>query len=452
MSNYTKSFLAVLLITELLMLSVHFRYAGIFLGLSLLGGVVYSFYNRNIGGTFMIAWIIGFSPLVVFIRPFIFFESGYTMITIVVIILAFFTMKKELNRAISNKNIFFILLFFIIFVAVGIIEGVKVGYFIKTIELGTTLVLISMLLYFPEYRAFAMRNFIYSSIAIYIVMFPNIANRFATPTEVGWVIGGDPSGPASLLVISLIFLLLDQGKLIMFKRDSKILLGLTIVVFILLFLSTSRTNMISMLFALIFYGINNRADFLKYFLVMLAMLTLSFTILDDKYFNTIEKFYVKKLDTSHRSLNQVTTSRFVQWQVGLHYLDTAPLLDVLLGYGPNSRGFLHDEGKNYVKDFGYVHGSEKAYVIHTLYLKLAVEYGIIAFSIFMYVLLRAAYVNFKLYLKKQEMLLYFTIAYMFSIMGNAGMSVIGGIFMAFIFAGPKIFNKKYLIYDERMKI
>jgi len=54
-------------------------------------------------------------------------------------------------------------------------------------------------------------------------------------------------------------------------------------------------------------------------------------------------------------------------------------------------------------------------------------------------------------MRKKEILLYFTLAYMFTIVANAGMGVIGGMYMAFIFAGAQIFNDKYLNYDERMK-
>ena len=451
MSKYTKAYFLVLAILELLMLTTHFRLAGIFLGSSMLLGIFYAHFSK-IDRVFMIAWVVGFAPIVVFIRPFIFAESGFTIITILVVIIAFFSMRKEIEKTLTNKNILFILVFFVLYVAFGLINGAKPIVFLKIVELGTTLVLISTLLYFPEYRSFAFRNFVYSSIAVYIIMFPHIANRFAVPTEAGFSVGGDPSGMAALLVISLIFVFFDNAKMIQFPKKSKVLSLLIIVVFTFLFLSTSRTNMAAMFIILIFYSLKNTANFLKYFIILVVMLILSLSILDSKYINTVEKFYITKLDTSKRSANQLTTNRLVQWQISFHYFDIAPLSEVLFGYGPGKKDFMYEKGKDYIRDKGYVSGADSHYVLHTLYLMLAVEYGLIAFTIFMIFLLRSLYYNMKLYLKKKEILFYFTVAYMFTIMANTGVGVIGGMYMAFIFTGAKIFNDEYLKYDERMKV
>jgi len=448
MSKYTITYFSILVVLEVLMLTTHYKIAGMVLGLSIFIGIFYAYFYK-VHRVFMIAWMLGFAPLVVFIRPFIFSESGFTLLTIITVLLAFVGMRKDIERALKNKYILFILVFFVLYVAIGLIIGSRPIVFLKVIELGTTLVLISILLYFPEYRSFAFRNFIYSSIAVYIVMFPYIANRFAVPTEIGSTVGGDPSGMAALLVISLIFVFFDNGKMILFNQKSKVLFALTVIVFTFLFLSTSRTNMAAMFGIMAFYALNNKSNFIKYFIVLVAMIIVSLSVLDDKYMNTIEKYYVKKLDTKNRSMDQLTTHRFIQWQISLHYLSTAPLLDVLIGYGPGNRTFTYMAGREYVKDFGFVPGAISHYVFHTLYLLLAIEYGLIAFALFMFVLFRAIYVNFGLYLKKKEMLLYFSIAYVLTISGNAGLGIIGGMYLAFIFAGPKIFNEKYLQYDGK---
>jgi len=451
MNRETIAFLLTLFVMEILMLTVHFRLAGNVLLLSMFVSIVYAF-SRKMDRMFMISWMVSVAPVVVFIRSTMISESVYAIMTVLIGVLSLLTMRKQVERVIYNKNILFIIAFFLLYIAIGLVEGIKPIKFMKVVEFGTTLMLISMLLYSPEHRGFALRNFVFSSIAVYIVAFPNIANRYATPTELGWTIGGDPSSMAALLLISLILLLFDGGKILKLNNQPKTLLALTMVVFILLLLSTSRTNMISMLIILLFYAFKNRVNFLKYLAIVLVLFTVSLTYLSDQYFDTIEKFYVKKLDVRNRTLNQVTTARFVQWQVGMHYFDVAPLSEVLFGYGPARADFLHEKGKDYVRVYGYIDGAEHHYAIHTLYLQLAVEYGLIAFSIFIFVLLKSLYKNFLLYLKGREVLFYYTIGYMFSIMGNSGMSVIGGVYMAFIFAGSRIFNEHYLRQNEKLKI
>jgi len=450
-SMYTKASFLVIAVIEILMQTVHFKLAGMFLGVSMLAGIAYA-YHAKISKVFMIAWIIGFAPFVVFMRPFIFAESGFTIITLLLGILVFFNMRKELERILTNRNISFIIAFFTLYVLVGLILGTKLTHFVKIIELCTTLVLISILLYYPQYRSFAFRNFVYSSIAIYIVMIPNISDRLAVQTEAGFSIGGDPSGMAALLVISLIFVFFDNGKMIQLSQRSKYLLLLTGTTFVFLLLSTSRTNIASMFSVLLVYAFTNVSNVLKYSVVIISVLTIGLTLLDSKYFDTLEKFYVKKLDVKEKSLNQLTTNRFIQWQVAFHYFDTASLPDLLLGYGPGKKSFVHEKGAEYIRDFGYIDGATSAFHLHTLYLVIAVEFGFIAFFAFMFVLFRALYKNFKLFLHKKEILMYFTIAYMFTIAANAGVSVLGGMYMAFIFASPRIFDDRYLKYDEKMSL
>ena len=255
MNKFTIAFLFTLAVMEVLMLTVHFRLASHVLVLSIFLSVVYA-HTRKVDNMFMISWLVSLAPVVVFIRATMITESLFSIISILITVIAFFTMRKQLEKAIFNKNVLFIIMFFVLYVVIGLVNGIKPISFMKVIELGTILLLVSMLLYSPEHRSFAFRNFVYSSIAVYIVMFPNIADRYATPTELGWSVGGDPSGMAALLLISLVLLLFDNGKLLELNNKRKVLMILTITVFTLLLLSTSRTNMIAMLVVLFFYSFN----------------------------------------------------------------------------------------------------------------------------------------------------------------------------------------------------
>lgn len=407
-----------------------YKFAGLLLTFYIFSGIIYTFFKK-VETIFMVSWLIGFSPFIILLRQFIISYSGFTILLILITFLIILFSPSIFRFSYKNKILFSVFVFFSLFVLFGILQGNNYLFFMKYIEMILSIMLIVPLLNYDLHKINAFRNMVFGTIFMWLVLAKDISSRFELVTSQGFSIGGDPSSLAIFLVFSLILILFNDGKDLNWIENSKLRIFLSILLISLLFISTSRTNMSIILVLLLFFALNNTKGFLKYIFIFIPLFILIYLNSSVEFTDEINKFFIDKLFNEDRTLNQLTTKRFDQWLISLYYAFNENFLQVLIGYGPGNINFLYEYSHKYqsyldIQTFG------KNFPIHTFYMTVLVEYGLIAFILFIFFILKVLFYNLKLYFFKGiDLPLYFTITYLMTIFGNLGASITGGIMASF---------------------
>jgi len=313
----------------------------------------------------------------------------------------------------------------------------------KYIEFMVGAVLISTLFLNKDILAESLVNFLFGTIFFWISIVPLMNSRFIISSGYGFEITSDPSAGAAYLVMALIVLLFDSGKLVYMQYSLKIKNILILILFVFLILATSRTNMAIVSILLIIYAFTQSKKFIKYILLFIPLMVLSYPFLSPEMKGRVEIMYIDKLDSSERSLNQLTTGRADQWAISIHHMFDTSWDNVIFGTGIGNKTFYRDALRKYGMELE-LESVGRAYVLHSLYLIIAVEMGIIAFIYFVILLLYKLFENYKLYKNNFIVPFYFSIAYVMTIFANQGIGIIGAIFIAFIFYSKHIkINEEY---------
>lgn len=422
-----------------------YKYAGTVLTLYLISGIIYTFFKK-VETIFMISWVVGFAPFIILLRQFIISYSGFTLLLILITFIIFLFSKDVLRYSYKNKVIISVFIFFSFFVLLGLLEGRNYSVLIKYVEMILAIMLIIPLFKYNLHKINAFRNMVFGTVFMWMALAKDISSRFSLVTSQGFSIGGDPSGLAIFLVLSLILVLFDEGKELDWNKNSKFRIILSIILLFFLFISTSRTNMSNVLILTLFYAIKNTSGFFKYILIAVPLFILIYLNLSVEFTDEINNFFINKLFSEDRSLNQITTARFDQWLISLYYVFHENFLQVLIGYGPGNIDFLHEYSQKY-QTFLDIQTYPKNFPIHTFYMTVLIEYGLIAFILLMYFIFKVLFFNFKLFFVKNINLpFYFTVVYLVTIFGNLGTSISGAIIASYSIY--YISNTNSLIYKE----
>lgn len=407
-----------------------YKIAGHTLTIFLLLSILYVLVRRT-NVALIISWIIGFSPFIILLRQYIISYSGFTLLLILITLFILAFRPNTLRHTYLSKNLLMVYAFFLIFILIGLLEGAKYIYFLKYIELIFGLMLFGLIFFYDKLKINAFKNLIIATIFMWIVLMKDIGNRFSLETIDGFSIGGDPSSLAIFIIFSMILVFFDQGKQINLENNFKLRNIIFSVLIILLLVSTSRTNMSVFLILMLLYSLKNFKGFVKYIFVGLPILILLYSFLDVQYTNQIDKFFVDKLFNNERNINQISTGRYDQWAVSLHYIFNEKFFQVLFGYGPGQRDFLHKYSLEY-QSVIQLYEAGKAFVLHSFYLNVLIEYGLLAFIVFLFYVIRVFLNNIRLFIRNDETPFYFTITYLITIFGNSGLSISGSLMLIFI--------------------
>lgn len=430
LSKNNKLFLFCISILSMLVFIGNYKAAGFLLTIFLVSSLLYVGLKKT-SAVLVVSWLIGFTPFIILLRQYIISYSGFTLLLLVITIIFIALTPDLLKRTYLSKTLLSVFIFIFVFICIGLLQGVKYIYFLKYLELILGLMLISLVFFYEELKVNALKNMIISTILIWIVLMKDIGNRFSLETSDGFSIGGDPSGLAIFIIFSMIIVFFDHGRQINLEKYIKLRTIIFSILIILLLISTSRTNMGIFMTLILIYSLKNLRGFIKYLFVGIPIFFIIYSFLDIEYTNQINKFFIDKLFSDERNINQVTTGRFDQWVISFHYIFNEDLLQVLFGYGPGQRDFLYKYSLEYQDEIN-LYSPGKAFVLHSFYLNVMIEYGLIAFIIFFLFLLKILFGNIRLFLLNYEIPLYFTITYLVTILGNSGLSISASIMMAFI--------------------
>lgn len=417
-----------------------YKFAGISIGIFILLGLIYSILVKK-DVTFSVSFMIGFVPFLVLLRDFVFSYSGFTFLLILIFISFFIFSKNILLRVLSDKyNIAFIFIF-TLYIIFGLVTTSNLIYFMKYIEYLVGFILISTLFLNQELLKIAFINFFIGLVCYWISILPLVSQRFQIETIYGFDIASDPSASAAFILMGLILILFDKGRLINIEFNNKLRIFLIVSLLFFLIVSTSRTNTGVFLLLLSIFAITRLKSFIKTTLVVIPLLFTSYLFLNDNNKERIQIMYYDKLFSDDRSLNQVTTGRADQWSVSIYHIISTSWEEKLLGSGIANRYFYRDALKKYGAEL-QLESYGRAYVLHSLYLIILIEMGIITFVIFLFLMGIKLFHNYKLMKHNELIPFYFTIAYLITIFSNQGIGIIGAMYIAFIFYYKKHIEEK----------
>lgn len=437
LTTNNKIFIGFSIVLSILIISTQYKLAGMLLAVFIFIGLILSIKQKD-NILYSMTWVIGFAPFLTLLRPFVISYSGFTIIIIIIFMLYIIFARKSIIHVISDKYILLFLSLFSFYIIFGLLESAHLISFLKYVEYIIGTILIATLFLDKEILAEGLINLIAGTILFFMSIISNMSNRFVMSSGYGFDITADPSAVGAFIVISLIIVLFDSGKLININNKSKIKNILIFLLFIFLILSTSRTNAVIVIVMLVIYALSQSKKFFKYALLFLPIMILTYPLLSPDTRARIEIMYINKLDINDRSLDQLTTGRSDQWAISIYHIYDTSWKNKFFGSGIGNKAFYG----NALKKYGFMLHLEsvgRGYVLHSLYLILAVEMGLIAIIYFVILLLYKLFENYKLFKLGFHVPLYFTIAYMLTIFANQGIGILGAIFIAFIFYSKQIY-------------
>lgn len=417
-----------------------YKFAGISIGVFILLGLIYSILVKK-DVTFSVSFMLGFIPFLILLRDFVFSYSGFTFLLILIFISFLIFSRSILLRVLSDKyNIAFISIF-TLYIIFGLVTTSNLIYFMKYIEYLVGFILISTLFLNKELLKIAFTNFFISLVFYWISILPLISQRFQIETIYGFDIASDPSASAAFVLMGLILILFDKGRLLGVEFNNKLRIVLVVALLFFLIVSTSRTNTGIFLILLSIFAMTRLKSFIKMIVLVVPLLFTSYLLLNEKNQERIQIMYYDKLFSDDRSLNQVTTGRADQWAVSIYHVVKTSWDEKLVGSGIADRYFYRDALKKYGAELG-LESYGRAYVLHSLYLIILIEMGIITFIVFLFLMGIKLIQNYKLMKSNELIPFYFTVAYMITIFSNQGIGIIGAMYIAFIFYYKKHIEEK----------
>lgn len=429
-------YLASFIILTGLILNKQVVLAGTVLTLIFCLAFVFCLFQDSPAGIFTMT-ILVFSPFLAFLRQYVISYNGTSMILLSALLLWFLMDRGSmLRRTLLDRRIFIIIVFVVIFVIYGLLTGAPLSRFMKFVETVLTVILFSM----------ALRNFllvrkhmiyyIISSMLIVVSLLPHIEARyiFAVGDE---TVKADPSIYSIGLVLSAFFLTEEDGHWVFLysSRAKKVIrYSLLVAVVILTFLTTSRVGFFVLIGSYMVFFLFRRANIKSIAPLVLAVLLSVVFISNSKYSDASTKWF-KKTFKNERGLSAASTGRSDQYKMAGFYLVSADIKKVLFGYNPGKGPQFSLEYSRKADVNPTMVG--KAMQLHSLYLNILIEFGLISFVIFIFFLIKSwerSFTIFKLYGNTIPFLT--IIAYTIYIGSVSGLGIIPGMFISLFLMSP----------------
>ena len=273
----------------------------------------------------------------------------------------------------KNRSSIMTIIFILIYIIIGIIQGKEITTFVKHIELFLSIYVFTIFL-----KRKKINLFYYNMLLIFLCfsLFQFIDTRYVlNDTTNNFKVNPNLLSNLLLLPISYLISTKNSNYIVFNKKYTKLFLLFSIVS---LLFSTSRTGFFVLLILLLF--VTKFDSFKKTFYVLS---TLSIIVLSIYYLtpiaNIIDLWYNKTFSHAN-GLSGASTGRLDQWVMTYNYIFDIDFFSLLLGYGPSS-GYVFTGVYSKTIPSSYLFYG-KQIQLHSLYLNIFVEYGMLAFIAF----------------------------------------------------------------------
>jgi O-antigen ligase len=437
------------IIISTLIYSGNIGQAGIVVTIVLLLSFFYSLVNFSKGPEFFSSILFIFSPFLAFLRSDVISYNGLSLILLLTILIWIIHSSSYFAKILFQRNIIWFILFYISFVLYGLLLGNSIYRFMKFIETLLSIVVFSLYLRkSDEFSKFSI-YFIMSSILLVIALSGNIETRFVFEDSESNAIKADPSMLSLNLILSSILLLVDKGYWVSLFRNGRnstmkyLFLFASICVTVI---TTSRIGMFVAFFSILAVTALTRVK-LKTVLFIPILLTAVFIFISNSRFSDIADHWFNKTFNNESGIEGATTGRSSQWEMTWEYLKEGNIFDIITGYGPGNAPVFSEVYSKKIDATASMYG--KAFEMHSFYLNVLIEFGLIAFVIFLvFFVKRLKYLYY--FGKKSEINIGFIImlAYMFYIFSVSGLGIVSGIVIS-IFINNLHKKDKILILNDR---
>lgn len=430
----------------LILLFIVFGYLSFYSNFNLIGVSFYiitsiSFFYSMIAKkpNFFTEFIFVFAPLISIYKDFAFPYSFASYLLLANIFLYALIRPVILINAFKNKSLMILLLYISTFVFIGLIQGRELTIFIKYIE--TALSVFVFTAYFLNNKV----NLYYYTIFL-IIMFFSLFQFIDSRYEFEILDQAFKVNPSLLSVMMLVplsyILSLRNNKLINFS--SRYTNFILILLVSCLILTTSRTGIFVLLFLLVLMFFNDSIKRSSVYL-LLTFCTLTFIYFFTNSTDVLD-LWINKTFFNTKGFSGSSTGRFDQWLMSYNYFMETDLPSLLFGFSPGSGyDFTGQYNKTIPANYA-MYG--KQINLHSLYLNIFVEYGLIAFFFFVAFLMKA-FKNIRSYRIKFNdnfISIIFTVFLILSLTGSS-LGLINGFIFSLILT---TFNVKKL-YEENKK-
>lgn len=414
-----------------------------FLGISL----VLSFFRKNPAGTFTMA-IFLFAPFLAFLRQYVISYNGTSIILLTGLLLWLLKDKgKALMNTLSDKRIIGIFSFVAIFIIYGLFTGTSLDKFMKFVETILAILLFSLVLSDLSFVKKYLAYFIFSSTLIVLSLLQHIDSRFIFESN-DEVFKADPSAYSIGLVLVAFFLLEENGQWV-FTRISRnvnlIRYTLLILVITLLFLTTSRIGFFTLIGSYMIFMPVSRVG-IKRMIPLIIVIFLSVVIISNSRYAEVSEKWFNKTFKNEQGIAGASTGRYDQWKMAAFYIAKDDPLKVLFGYNPGKGPEFSRKYSTLVKVIPSMKGG--GYVLHSLYLIILVEFGLVPFIILVFFLLKQYRKVFKIYkMYNFSIPLLVLTGYMIYIGSNSGLGIIPAMFISLFLLKPEQLNNSVSVED-----
>jgi len=390
---------------------------------------IYSIFQRDAAPFFTIVILI-YAPFLAFLRQYVISYNGTSVILFAALILWFINNRQLFLEIISCWSRIGIIVFVSLFVAYGMIIGVPFERFMKFIETVLAILLFSMVLKSVRYVRQYTIYFIASSALIILSFLQHIDTRFVIETS-DIVHKANPSALSIGLVLSAFFIFVD-GKVWISQMNNKwlnrIKYPLLACILILTILTTSRIGVFMLIGSYLIFMIISRFS-IKQLLPILVAVCMSFVFISTTSYSEITQRWYNKTFKNERGISGATSGRADQWKMAGVYLINESPLNILGGFGPGKGPGFSQKFSTRVNAIESMAGG--SHQLHSLYLNILIEFGLIAFVCFWIFLIKRFKKVFSVYIKlnyKLPLLAFF--GYLLYIGSTSGLGVIPGMFIA----------------------
>ena len=403
-----------------------FAVAGLIASAALVLMFLYSIVMSR-GALTVLPFVIGLSPFYVLLRDQLLSYSVYTWFLILIIANIFIFSRSNFSRVFSHKLTFLFTLLFSSFIFYGVIIGSDLIKFMKFVEMTVGMLLVVLCMQEDKLRDRCFEILGVSTLLVWLAMLPGLETRFVMKASEG-VLNTDPSSMAAFIVVVLVWNLYKVQNKSLTNVSGTVSLSVISSFLVLLLLSTSRTNLSISLVLVTIFSLFRFSSSVKLVGVMLPILFVVSIVIQSSTIDTLSNYYIDKIFASDRTLNQITSHRYDQWVLVLAYIANTDFLTLLLGLGPGKGAVVAHLFSMY-GSFTEMSSLQMYLELHSLYLTIFVEGGLIFLVAFLVLLFELIKVRLLGVRRGAEMQLLFAIAWAMTLFANSGLGMSGALML-----------------------
>jgi hypothetical protein len=428
----------ILVVSQLFfLLKNNFNIAGRILLIFLVITFIFSIFIRE-GGYFFALTIFIISPFLTILRQEFISYNGISYLLLFSLVYILFYNWKFFFQTISNYSFLFLFLFYISFIIYGIFIGNSLKSFTKYFEtvlsMGLFLTLLTKINYLRSFTIY----FVISTMVLVISLYQHIETRYVIEIEDG-SFKVDPSSLSIFIIFSLLLLVSDHSKWIKQLENRKIFIYLFLaILIILLVVTTSRIGFFIASGIAIFYILTSKNK-INHVLKLSILLILIVISIKNSSLNEISEHWFNKTFKNEKGMAAATSGRSEQWKITSLYLYKGDIYEILLGVGPGNGGIFSLEYSNEDEISENMRG--KAFQLHSFYLNILIEFGLVAFTVYLaFIFLRFKYIfkNYQIYGVQLPLLT--LISFLIYIFSVSGLGLIPGFMLSLVVINIKMFN------------